>query len=299
MSKLSFSGHESFVCKQFWLKKGVDFVNRGNSFSSEVAVVDLGVGKNMVRAIGFWLKAFGLVGEDGRINPFGKYIFGNDQLGVEGRDPFLESVGTIWLLHYSLVTTSRASIYDIVFNQYRRYRPEFTLDQFEKYIIRYCKEEGVKQSPATLKRDIRVFLNSYLAPRVGKRTDLEEAFSGLLYELQLLDEVEKVDVVRNQKKKYYSLNAGNRRNLPIEIFFYSIINNKNYSQSISFQELHIGRNSPGSVFALDQESLFNLIQDCTTRFEGVTYSQTAGNRVLQVQKSHFTNPQNILDAYYS
>ena len=46
--KLSFSGHESFQCRSLWLKKGFDFVKAGRSFLNEDAVVELGVGKNMV-----------------------------------------------------------------------------------------------------------------------------------------------------------------------------------------------------------------------------------------------------------
>ena len=51
MPKLTFSGHESFTCRQFWLKKGYDFLIAGHSFADPDAVVHLGVGKNMVSAI--------------------------------------------------------------------------------------------------------------------------------------------------------------------------------------------------------------------------------------------------------
>ena len=54
--KIGFSGHETFVCRHFWLKKGYDFIKSGHSFSQDDAVVRLGVGKNMVTAISFWLK---------------------------------------------------------------------------------------------------------------------------------------------------------------------------------------------------------------------------------------------------
>jgi len=52
-NKLVFSGHETFSCKQFWLKKGYDFVNNNMTFNNDDAVVDLGVGKNMVSSIRF------------------------------------------------------------------------------------------------------------------------------------------------------------------------------------------------------------------------------------------------------
>jgi len=60
MSKLRFSGHESFICKQFWLKKGYDFLNQNFSFNDDSAVVKLGVGKNMVASIRYWMKTFEL-----------------------------------------------------------------------------------------------------------------------------------------------------------------------------------------------------------------------------------------------
>ena len=51
ISKPIFSGHESFACKSHWLKRGYDFVNAGNNFNDDEAVVHLGVGKNMMRVV--------------------------------------------------------------------------------------------------------------------------------------------------------------------------------------------------------------------------------------------------------
>jgi hypothetical protein len=52
---LSFSGHETFVFRYAWLKKGVDAVQRDHVvFNDDSGMVTLGVGKNMVRAIRHW-----------------------------------------------------------------------------------------------------------------------------------------------------------------------------------------------------------------------------------------------------
>ena len=50
------SGHESFPCRYAWLPKAVNRVlKKPDVFVDEQqAMVDLGVGKNMVRAIRFW-----------------------------------------------------------------------------------------------------------------------------------------------------------------------------------------------------------------------------------------------------
>jgi len=43
--KYVFSGHDSFQCRQLWLKKGYDFLQQGKNFNDEDAVVQLGVEK--------------------------------------------------------------------------------------------------------------------------------------------------------------------------------------------------------------------------------------------------------------
>jgi len=39
--KFQFSGHDSFICKHFWLKKGIDFLVKEGNFNNENAVVEL------------------------------------------------------------------------------------------------------------------------------------------------------------------------------------------------------------------------------------------------------------------
>ena len=95
INKYTFSGHETFACKSLWLKKGYDFVKDGHSFNDEDAVVALGVGKNMVSSIRYWLRAFGLINQDNEISPLADFIFDTET----GCDPFVEDTQTFWLLH--------------------------------------------------------------------------------------------------------------------------------------------------------------------------------------------------------
>ena len=80
-----FSGHESFPCKSMWLKKGYDYLVDRNRFTDPDAVVKLGVGKNMVQSIRFWLRAFGLLNDD-EATEIAHYLF-DDR---DGRDPYAE-----------------------------------------------------------------------------------------------------------------------------------------------------------------------------------------------------------------
>jgi hypothetical protein len=93
ITKYTFSGHDSFQCRQLWLKKGYDYVQEGKNFNDEDAVVQLGVGKNMVSSIRFWLKAFNIIDNKDIPTEFGKRLFDNEN----GYDPFLEDEASLWL----------------------------------------------------------------------------------------------------------------------------------------------------------------------------------------------------------
>lgn len=70
MRKLVFSGHESFHCRPLWLKKGYDFIYSKGKFNEPTAVVELGVGKNMVSSINYWMKSFVLTANEGKLLKF-------------------------------------------------------------------------------------------------------------------------------------------------------------------------------------------------------------------------------------
>ena len=62
---VSFSRHETFVLRYGWLKKAFDGVTGDPAvFSREDAIVNLGVGKNMVRSIRHWALVAGILKEE-------------------------------------------------------------------------------------------------------------------------------------------------------------------------------------------------------------------------------------------
>jgi hypothetical protein len=66
--KYRISGHESFACRYAWLPKAARGLGANPELFSddEKAMVDLGVGKNMVRSIRFWSHAAGVVADSDR-----------------------------------------------------------------------------------------------------------------------------------------------------------------------------------------------------------------------------------------
>lgn len=170
MSKLYFSGHETFYCRNSWLKKGFDHVHAGHKFDDK-AVIDLGVGKNMVVSIRFWLKAFGLTDENDALQKLATKVFDSRK----GFDPFCEDIGTIWLLHFYLVTHKRSSIYNLIFNDFRKQRVELNREHLLQYLEQSCNRNGVVVNKNSLKKDITVFLGNYTVPQ--KPLSVEEDFS--------------------------------------------------------------------------------------------------------------------------
>ena len=292
--KLQFSGHDSFICKHFWLKKGYDFISEGKNFNNEMAVVDLGVGKNMVTAISYWLKAYGITDSSNQITELGHYLF-ND---TNGRDPYLEDLGSIWLLHYSLIKSDKASIYNLFFNEFRKDKFSFTKERLLNFLLRKLEANEQKNVNAnTVNSDISVFIRNYLNHRYrNTKTDIEDEFSNLFIDLQLMDSYQS----ENAEKKmveWYQVENDLRIDLPAQIVLFSILDNEKYGNSISFKELQTGENSPGNIFALNSDGLLNKIERIVEICSDSTYTQSAGVRELQFKSK--PDKWKILNEYYS
>lgn len=291
--KLQFSGHESFICKHFWLKKGYDYIVENKDFSSESAVIGLGVGKNMVSSISYWLRAFGLLDLNNHRTEFADRIFDEKR----GYDPYIENLATVWLLHYSLIKTNKASVYNLFFNDFRKGRTDFTKEQFLSYLKRILEGEDQKNiNPNTLNADANVFIRNYLKPSFKEtKIDIEEDFSSLMIDLDLMKSY-KAENAEGKIVDWYRVENSTQDDLPPEVVLFSILDNPAYAKSISFKELMVGPNSPGSIFALNEEGLYRKLDAIVKKTKGLTYTETAGIRELQVKSS--VNKWDILDGYF-
>jgi hypothetical protein len=284
-TRYNFSGHDSFQCRQLWLKKGYDFVSAGDDFNDEAAVVKLGVGKNMVSSIRFWLKAFNVIDNKDVPTEFGKRLFDDE----EGYDPFLEDEATIWLLHYQLVKTAYASIYSLVFNEFRKEKLFFNKDTFVNYVKRLVESNPeISVNENTVAKDFSVFANLY--KNDTESTDTEESFSGILSELDLLK------INGKGKEEKYSIDSLDRFNLPAEVVLYAILDNPNYGTSISLNSIELEINSPGLIFALSRSGLVNKIGEIVSKQRNITFTDQAGIKELQFKVK--PDPFTILDSYY-
>src|SRR5690554_1986226 len=107
---MAFARHETFYIRDGWLRKGLKHVNKAgfDFFNKDIAPEELGMGKNMVSSLKFWLQATSFVKQkgSGKDSKTETTEFANKILEY---DPYLEDEGTLWLIHYNLATNKEYS----------------------------------------------------------------------------------------------------------------------------------------------------------------------------------------------
>ena len=278
MSRYSFSGHESFHCKSLWLKKGYDYLLAGNHFTDIDSVAKLGVGKNMVASIRFWLRAFGLSQSD-ELTGIADFFFDTEY----GRDPYAEDLNTLWVLHFLLVVTGVASIYNLTFVEYQREKKEFSKDELRNFIKRKCSvpEQRNVYNENTVKKDIGVLLKNYVAPKGLKNI---EDFSALLIGLGL---------IVNKDSDVYSYRVTEPEDIAPDVVLFALLTLSGRDKTLSFDILQ----KLSLVFCLPIISLIDIIRKIEKLYPGmVVFSDNSG--IKNVQFIGELNRFNVLDNYY-
>lgn len=292
----SFTGHESFPLRYSWLSKGYESTyGEPNFFSRPDAMVELGVGKNMVSSIRHWGLASqvwqerpGTRGQELEPTVLGKSLLGR-------WDKYLEHPGTYWTLHWNIVVNpSRATTWAIVFN---RSAARFGQDQLLQELSEFAVQRGDrKSSRASLKRDIEVFIRSYLRPEQKKGVYQEDELDCPFKQLGLL----RTTAVRGE----YELVVGTRPSLPMPVFEYALLSHLGFRTKqkridLPIDDLLYGVNSPGRVFRFSESALLSRLQALADDQSGkYLIDETASLRRFIIEPSA-PEPLTALGAYYS
>jgi hypothetical protein len=182
-----FARHETFHIREGWLFKGMNAIGSDPAiFLAPDASERLGLGKNMVRALRFWLMATGLTEEYVRNRqtcqrltvPFGQLVWEHDR--------YHEEEGTLWLLHYHLVRDlGGATTWYWFFNHFSQ--PVFDQNSFVGALQSWVIGTGGKSiSDQSLKRDFDCLVRTYLPDRQARSP--EDLIECPLAQLDLLAE---------------------------------------------------------------------------------------------------------------
>jgi len=220
-------------------------------------MIALGVGKNMVRAIRFWLTAAGLaVGKrDGSFTPtaFGRSL-------MDG-DPFLEDVRTLWLLHWAISSNDKDPLFAWDFMLSRWPQHEFTrteaLDAFRRDFARQDKQDK-RLSDVTLQQHIDVFVHTYVPTRAQKGAVQEDNLDCPLVELDLMRSVGE-RTSGSGREPIYAFQFEDKPEITPELFTFFVVDfwrRKHPSeQTLSVRELALGSGSPGRLLKLSEPDL--------------------------------------------
>lgn len=251
-----FSGHESFVCRYGWLPKAYQAVSMDPDLlrDEERAMHALGIGRNMVRSIQFWCEATGVLGpisgQGHRPGPIGRKLLDS----VDGWDPHLESLESLWLLHWRLCTSAALAAWSAVFGDGRLMR--FDRQRLIAALAERAEGAARPLAASTLEQHASIFLQTYYQPeRNGDDTSWCP-----LQDLSLLRATKEED-----GRMVFNTDLRAPVGLSLRVFAIALVeyvaSGDGGSSSVDFQRLLKGANSPGVVFRLDEHQLRTFVEN--------------------------------------
>ncbi len=290
--KVAFGRHESFHLRFCWLSKGFKELQSNPNLVADVdqATLALGVGKNMVVSIRYWLRAAQMIEESGSgATKLGGFLLDSES----GADPFLEDEGTLWLLHWLIASnTDTATTIAWFFNKF--HKPRFSQEELRAALKGYLQsyvEAHRRPADTTLRTDVSVLTRTY--SRHHGTGLVEEMMDSPLAELGL--------ITQTGKSSYQSM-FGERPSLPCEILGFSLLQ---LFESRDVQILPLedvlqsteGHVSPGSVFRLTEAGLMGKLEELVRVYPRIfDFRESAGLRQLYLRQP--LPVIKLLESYY-
>jgi len=289
---MRFSGHDTFHCKEQWLLKGLQLINNqedGSIFKSDSAIYKLGVGKNMVRSIHYWLKSFALIDDEDKFSPYSKYLFLSEKY-----DPFLENPSTLYILQYLIASKKYASIFSLIFKDFfaDKTNNEFTELQIISFIKRILSENNIKKfTENTIKSDFKVFIKSYVPPKKNIKT-IEDDFSAPLLGLKFVSDTGRKN---DLNQTVFKVNKTIRKDLSEFAFGFCVLDYFDLQASIDFTDL---ATTLGSYLCLNIEGLEEISERLCQNNKRFTFKSDAGVKQLQIKNADLYLKEEMLNKIY-
>jgi Protein of unknown function (DUF4007) len=297
-----FSGHESFPLRYAWLPKAVRAIaDAKNAFGDdEAAMVEMGLGKNMVRALRFWVQATGMaqpaVGGL-KVSDFGRLVLLDD-----AGDPFLEDVRTLWLLHWKLSTHVREPLFawDYMLNRWQE--PEIVRSRIIRAFRFEAQAMGRTLSSVTIEQHFDVFLHTYIPTR-GRKADVQEdSLDCPLVQIALLEQVgERMEENSTKTEAIYAFRREEKPEISPGLFCFCLNDFWNArhrnEKTIPFKEVAVGHGSPGQIFKLPEADVRERLDAIASDSEGVFHFEESAvsQTVFRPKEPH---DEQMLSAIY-
>lgn len=300
-AKPTFARHETFHPRYGWFRKAYSFVAADpRVFIRENAPVRIGVGKNMVRAIRFWGLAAKVIEVDRRSSnhrtpDLVPTELGHSLFGKSGWDRYMEDPGTLWLLHWSLLTPPcLLPTWWLAFNEF--HAVEFADDHLEAAIATHigAAAEWNTPHPSSIKKDVSVLLRTYAPAEKSGRSGIEEILDCPFRELNLIR--------RSDTTRRYRFVWGAKPTLPPEILAYAVLEyvarSHTGGNTVTLSRLAQDLGAPGRVFKLTEGELLATLESLADRTDALAVTTTAGAVQLTWSGKPSETATKILDGYY-
>lgn len=275
-----FARHESFHPRYGWLKKAVDAAAIDPSvFLHEEAVVTLGVGKNMVRAIKYWGLATGVLAT--MSNPARPRMplvvptnFGLGLLGNDGYDPYCEDLSTLWALHWRLLSPDcLAPVWWAALHEFPGIA--FSQSELEDFVIDRVSAVKEWETPhvGSVRKDVACLLRMYTAAGAGLRATKDDVIDCPFRPLGL---------VRSAGADF-RFDLGRKPGLAPKIVLWACLDymarQDASANSVTVSRLASEPGAPGRAFRLTEEAMTALLQEAVAPARansGPNLTQVAG-----------------------
>lgn len=297
-----FSGHETFPFRYPWLPKAcIGIIKSPTIFDDEdAAMVEFGVGKNMVRAMRFWVEAAGLaVPAKVGLKPttLGEKFFGED-----GMDRYLEDIQTLWLLHWNISTSVENPLFAWEFLLNRWQEHEIAEGPVLKAFAQESERLALKKlSPVTLHQHFDVFLHTYLPTR-GKKGELaDDNLDCPLTELELIKVVGDRDSGSKHRETVYAFRREEKPSISPELFAWALLDfwqkRAVGDDTLSAQNIAHGVGSPGQIFKLPEQDVISRLNDLHATTQGALQFDDS-TALPRVSRNRELDPLSLLTAAF-
>lgn len=281
---MKFRAHDTFFIRKGWISKGMRYVDRdGDVFISkkENPMDVLGIGANMVKALRYWLQAIGVTEEPPKgkrtqsFTPFGQIVF--------DKDKYIEELGTLYLLHYKLVTNaSMATSWNYFFNEFSL--SDFTKDEFAEQISNFIRMENpdITIAPRSIEDDFTCIINTYV-PRyktMPNKVSAENNIDCPFGELGLIDILKK-----ERSNVVYKKSIPQASSFNPWVILAVIHANADGRKEIGLNELLTAKNNIGKVFNLDSITMLDVLHTVEGTGE-LKIIRTAGLDVIHLANEY-------------
>ena len=284
---MRFGAHQTFHLRSSWLHKGLLAISDApNALHRDNAIEKLGLGKNMVESLRYWLEATRLAERED-----GEMFMTQEAEDMFHYDPFFELDGTLQTVHYLLASNEEsATVWHWFFNKFSA--SEFDADSLGIYLESYVSTNCSKKiQKTTLVKDVNCLLRMYRAEDYGHKSDPETSSPSPFSKFRRLE----------QKDGRYSKRELNSVEVSPLIFVFSLYlfweRNLQSVESISIEDIANKEGSPGLIFGLSLEQCIEVIEIIFRKYADkyLQYNKTGGYFIVNLNSR---NAKQALKNYY-